>query len=83
MRTEHITFPEVHATGIAFTRCLNCGKRVRRQRTFKQTVSPFNQHTDGRKKTYAEVLDSVNKEARAWASNVTNMGIVHCDTENS
>lgn len=42
------------------------GKKKRQQKTFTQTINPYNRNPDGTVKTYAEVLESVNSERDAW-----------------
>jgi hypothetical protein len=46
--------------------CETCGKKVDRQRTFEQTVNPWNKNTDGTVKTFLEVLAAVQLEANLW-----------------
>jgi hypothetical protein len=43
-----------------------CGKLLRRQKTFQQTINPFNKNPDGTQKTGWEVLASVRRDADAW-----------------
>lgn len=42
------------------------GKKKRQQKTFEQTVNPFNKNPDGTIKTYEQVLESVNAVRDAW-----------------
>lgn len=46
--------------------CENCGRVVRRVRTFQHTVNPFNKRDDGQPKTWDEVREDVKAEAEAW-----------------
>lgn len=46
--------------------CENCGRVVRRARTFQHTVNPFNKRDDGTPKTWDEVREDVKAEAEAW-----------------
>jgi hypothetical protein len=46
--------------------CPVCGKLLRRQRTFQETINPFNKNPDGTQKTGQEVLRSVQAKADAW-----------------
>lgn len=59
-----IIFEKCRAVGVRSTTI--DGKRTCRQRTFWQTVSPFNTNPDGTVKTRAEVQASVNQEALEW-----------------
>jgi len=47
--------------------CAVCGKRLRRQRTFEQTINPYNRNADGTVKTRAEIRQELITEARVWA----------------
>jgi hypothetical protein len=46
--------------------CEICGKHFNRQRTFTQTVNPFNKNPDGSVKTFMEVLAAVQVNAAMW-----------------
>lgn len=46
--------------------CTVCGKKVRRQRTFGQTLNPFNRNADGDVKTSTEIGRELATEAQAW-----------------
>jgi hypothetical protein len=67
-----ITFQEVTAMAVRTGTCPHCKKKVRRQRTFSQTVNPFNTIEDvnapggKRPKTYGEVYEAVHGEAKLW-----------------
>lgn len=43
-----------------------CDRNLDRQRTFTQTISPFNRSPDGTPKTYAQVWESLGQECEAW-----------------
>jgi len=59
-------FPDVglihRATGV----CPVCGKTVRRQRRFWQTLNPFNRNADGTVKTERDIQEELRAEAAAW-----------------
>ncbi len=55
-------------------KCPNCGKTVRRSRTFEHTINPFNKNADGEMKSFDEVRADVNAEADAWVPDFT-----HCE----
>lgn len=46
--------------------CPKCGKKLRRQRTFGQTINPFNKNADGLPKTELEIVRELNDQAKAW-----------------
>lgn len=46
--------------------CPGCGKRLRRQRTFIQTLNPFNKNAEGRVKTELEIVRELNATASEW-----------------
>ncbi|MFF9118349.1 hypothetical protein ACF09Y_22565 [Streptomyces massasporeus] len=46
--------------------CPVCGKKLRRQRTFGQTLNPFNKNADGQVKTELEIVRELNATAAEW-----------------
>ncbi|TVM01733.1 MAG: hypothetical protein CV087_10470 [Candidatus Brocadia sp. WS118] len=46
-------------------KCKGCGKRLKRSKTFSQTLNPFNKK-DGRLKTRQEIYEELSKESTAW-----------------
>lgn len=46
--------------------CTVCGEKVRRQRTFSQTLNPFNKNTDGSVKTVPDIYRELSAKAEAW-----------------
>jgi hypothetical protein len=64
----HYVFEEVSYTAIKNLPCPVCGKRVRRQRTFTNTISPFNLNENGVPRGYAEVFEQVVEKGRLWAA---------------
>jgi hypothetical protein len=46
--------------------CPGCGKKLRRQRTFMQTLNPFNKNADGQVKTELEIVRELNATAAKW-----------------
>lgn len=63
-------FDKVTWTGHQYGDCQGCNKRyVRRQKTFFQTMSPFNKNKEtGRPKTYGEVQKEVRAKALEWGA---------------
>jgi hypothetical protein len=60
------TYDPVRVTAAKTVECSVCGKKLRRQRTFQQTISPFNKNPDGTQKTSREVYLSVCAVAEDW-----------------
>jgi hypothetical protein len=46
--------------------CPDCGKRLRRQRTFSETQNPFNRNAQGVPKTLKEIFASLQAKAAVW-----------------
>lgn len=42
------------------------GVRKKRQKTFMQTINPFNINADGKVKTRQEIMAELKQEAEAW-----------------
>lgn len=63
LRTVH--FRELSWQGRKNLPCPSCGKKVRRQRTFTQTLNPFNK-IGGRPKTSREIYAELREQAEAW-----------------
>lgn len=63
-------FQEVSRTARRTIRCAKCGKRRTRQRTFTNTINPFNKNADGIPKDWSEVARDVAAEAAAWQPTV-------------
>jgi hypothetical protein len=63
--TETIRFRPVGLTAYKACRCFSCGKRLRRQRRFEQTLNPYNR-TGGIPKSAAEIMAEERARAAAW-----------------
>lgn len=63
-------FDKVTWTGHQYGDCQGCGKKaVRRQKTFSQTMSPFNKDkATGRPKTCSQITQEVREQALAWGA---------------
>ena len=61
-----IRFQRVPLTATKSVPCAVCGKKVRRQRTFEQTINPFNKTSDGQVKTFKHIYPELEAEAAAW-----------------
>lgn len=65
--TTEIKFPEINHREVRGVVCGGCGKRLRRQRTFSQTVSQFNRNPDGTQRTRGEIRAELRRQAAEWA----------------
>lgn len=61
------TFPKVQRYAEKSVPCSGCGKRVRRQKTFWQTINPLNTLPDGTVKDRVYILRELRVEANAWS----------------
>jgi hypothetical protein len=67
MRTETITFQEVTLRGQKSVKCAGgCGRTLKRQQKFWQTLSPFNKTTAGFVKTAADIRTELESERAKW-----------------
>jgi len=65
--TVTITYEQVREPATRTGPCPGCGRKTRRNRTFTETINPFNKIADkSRPKTPAEVRASVRAKAQAW-----------------
>ena len=46
--------------------CPICGKKLRRRRTFEQTINPFNKNANGTVKTELDIVQELEAQAAAW-----------------
>ena len=60
------TFQKVPHQASKSVPCTVCGKKVRRQRTFFQTLNPFNKNADGQVKTVPEIVRELDEQAMSW-----------------
>ena len=61
-----ITFQQCKTWRKKSGRCVACGKRTTRSKTFINTVNPWNVNVAGQMKTVPEVYQDLNREADAW-----------------
>ncbi|MFC5799087.1 hypothetical protein [Streptomyces formicae] len=59
-------FERVPLTAKKAVECEGCGKKLRRQRTFEQTINPWNKTADGEVKTYKHIYPELEAKAAAW-----------------
>ena len=61
-----ISYTEVSHTAKRRVTCTVCGKKFNRQRTFTNTINPFNKAESGVPKTFDEVKADVILLAQQW-----------------
>jgi len=61
-----VNFEKVSLTAIKSCKCKGCGKTIRRQKKFYQTINPFNKNKDGRVKTRKEILKELKERIATW-----------------
>lgn len=64
-------FEEIKQKAKKTVPCDECGKKVTRQRTFSQTINPFNKNADGNPKTSREISEELAAECREWEAKQT------------
>jgi len=60
-----VTFDVIKLTFVKHFTCA-CGRNLRRQKTFSQTLNPWNMNEDGSAKTSLDILIEIRADARAW-----------------
>lgn len=70
MITTRITFQVVKMKGKKSFKCTECGKRVTRQRTFEQTINPYNRLPDGTPKGRTDIYKELEVERDKWINNI-------------
>jgi hypothetical protein len=55
----------------------DCGRKLRRQRKFSQTLNPFNKDSEGRPKTTQQIYAELSAEAKEWEAEPETCR--HCD----
>lgn len=64
---ELINFQEVSFTGYKNVFCSGgCGRKLKRQKKFWQTLNPFNKNPDGSIKDRRDILDALGVERNKW-----------------
>ena len=59
-------FQEVPLYGTKNIPCSGCGKKLRRQRKFTQTLNPFNKNSEGHPKTVKEIQSELSERIKTW-----------------
>lgn len=59
-------FQEISLQGIKNLPCSGCGKKLRRQRKFFQTLNPFNKAADGSPKTVTQIDAELTEQIEQW-----------------
>jgi hypothetical protein len=66
--TRTIKFEEVTRGARKNLPCPDCGKKVRRQITFSQTINPWNKNAAGEPKTWQEIQEELKADVAKWAA---------------
>lgn len=74
MRRLNITFPPVKHHVRRAGKCPVCHRIAVRQRTFYQTVNPYNRNARGLVKTHSEIHAELVVEADGWKPDFTHWG---------
>lgn len=59
-------FETVRVQYVKQGQCPACGTWRRRQKTFEQTINPFNRNADGTMKTRDQIREELHAEGRGW-----------------
>lgn len=62
MTSRTVRFRELSLQASKNLPCPSCGKKVRRQRTFRQTLNPFNKNAAGEPKSAKEIYADLQKK---------------------
>lgn len=65
MYVETIRFQPVGLTAYKSCKCTGCGKRLKRQRRFEQTLNPYNR-LHGIPKTAQDIMSEEREKAALW-----------------
>lgn len=60
-----VIYQTVSIRGQKSGKCL-CGKRLVRQKTFEQTINPFNKNAAGKVKSHAEIMTELQQWRSRW-----------------
>ena len=61
-----IIFEEVKMRGEKKCTCEGCGKKLKRQKTFSQTINPFNKTKDGKIKDRTDIYSELQVKIAEW-----------------
>ena len=65
--TMTTTYPDVKVYGEKSVKCdAGCGHRIKRKKTFWQTMNPFNKKPDGTIKTVDDIYAELRVECAEW-----------------
>lgn len=75
--SQTITFREVSLRGSKSVKCAGgCGRILRRQRKFWQTLNPFNKNKSGEIKSAVEIQTELRSERDLWV--IEPETCIHC-----
>ena len=61
-----VTYEPVKRTIAKSFVCQVCTRKGRKQKTFRQTISPFNKNADGTVKTWHDIIIELDAKAEHW-----------------
>ena len=65
--TQRVHFEELSILGEKNVKCAGgCGRRLKRSKTFAQTLSPFNKKADGAPRSGDEIYQALRGERIEW-----------------
>jgi hypothetical protein len=69
LKMTKIIFEIVKLRGIKNCKCELCNKSLRKQKTFSQTINPFNKNKKGWVKTKDEIINELKSLIETWKEN--------------
>jgi hypothetical protein len=65
--TETIRYEEVSMTGTKSVKCAGgCGRTLKRQRKFSQTINPWNRKANGEIKSHVDIYPELRRDIEQW-----------------
>jgi len=61
-----VTFDEISLTGVKNVKCSGCGKKLKRQQRFFQTLNPFNKDKNGMVKSKHQIYTELEEDIKKW-----------------
>ena len=62
------TYEPIRRTASKSVPCPICGKKVKRQRTFKMTLNPFNKNPDGTVRDRSDIWAALGEQVKEWSA---------------
>ena len=74
-----VQFQEHKILASCYFKCIVCGKKVRKQKTFTETENPFNKNKDGSVKSVEDTYKSLELAAENWQAGMDRSTCSKCD----